>query len=149
MAKDQLREFFREKKQKAKPLNVDWAARRDAWVKAVRCFYNTITDYLREAEAEVVLTHADKVVTEANIGQYRIPELILGVGDEEVVFSPKGANVAGAMGRIDVQGDRGEATIVWHEKDRWSIVASRTPAVRLVPVTAESLAEMLKGIMRP
>ena len=91
----------------------------------------------------------DKGVTENDVGEYRIKELVLRVGDEDVVFSPRGVNILGAMGRIDVQGDRGEATIVWQGENRWSIVISRTPTVRLVPLAVDSLAEMLRGIMRP
>jgi hypothetical protein len=145
-----LREFFREKKQKAKPTRVNWAARRDAWIKAVKKLYRTIEDdHLKAAKADVEISHPDKVVTENYIGEYHIPELNLRVGDEQVIFSPKGANVIGAKGRIDVQGDRGEATIIWQAGERWSIVVSRTPTLRLVPLTAESLAEMLRGIMRP
>jgi hypothetical protein len=65
------------------------------------------------------------------------------------LFSPKGVNVVGASGRIDVQGDRGDATIVWQGEDRWNIVISRTPMLRVVPLAADSLTEMLRGVMRP
>jgi hypothetical protein len=150
MAQDQLQKFFQEKKQRAKPANIDWEAKRDAWIKAVKDLYETIeADYLKAAKSDVEITHPDKVVTENYVGEYHIGELVLRVGDEQVVFSPKGVNIVGAQGRIDVQGDRGDATIIWQGENRWSIVASRTPAVRLVTLTADSLAEMLRGIMRP
>ncbi len=150
MAQDQLQTFFREKKRKAKPADTDWAARRDAWIGAVRALYRTIEDdYLSVAKDDVEITHTDQLVTENHVGEYRIPELVLRVGDEEVVFSPKGVNIAGAQGRIDLQGDRGDATLVWHGQDRWSIIISRIPTLRLVDLTADSLAEILKGIMRP
>lgn len=149
MAKNQLQEFFHQKKQKAKP-DVDWVAKRDAWIKAVNDLFRTIEhDYLKAVKSDVEITYPDKVVTENNIGEYHIPELILRVGDEQVLFSPKGTNLVGAKGRIDVQGDRGDATIVWQEADRWSIVAARVPALRLVPLTADALAEILRGVMRP
>jgi hypothetical protein len=150
MAQDQLQKFFQEKKRKAHAADIDWAAKRDAWIAAVGDLYRTIEeDYLKAAKADVDITRREKGVMENYVGQYRIPELVLRVGDEEVVFSPKGANVVGAQGRIDVQGDRGEATIVWQGEKRWSIVISRTPSLRLVPLAADSLGEMLKGIMRP
>ncbi len=150
MAQDQLHKFLQEKRQKAKPADIDWAARRDAWIKAVHDLYRTIEDeYLNGAKGDVELSHPDKVVTENYIGEYHIPELVLRVGDEQVLFSPKGANVVGADGRIDVQGDRGDATIVWQGEDRWNIVISRTPMLRVVPLAPDSLAEMLRGIMRP
>ena len=150
MAKDLLRKFFQKKKQKAKPVDIDWASKRDAWIKAVKALYETIEDdYLKAVKGDVEITHPEKVVSENYIGEYRIPELILRAGDEQIVFSPKGVNIVGAQGRIDLEGDRGEATIVWQGGDRWSIVASRVPTLRLVPLTADSLAELLKGIMRP
>src|SRR4051794_13449695 len=100
MAQDQLQEFFRQKKQKAKPVDIDWAAKRDAWMKAVKDLYRTIeNDYLKAAKADVQITYPEKVVTEDYIGDYRIPELNLRVGDEQVIFSPKGTNVLGARGR--------------------------------------------------
>ena len=150
MAQDQLQKFFREKKQKAKPVDVDWAARRDAFIAAVNDLYRKIEDdYLKAAKADVEITRRDKGVTEHYVGAYHIPELVLRVGDEEVVFSPKGANVVGALGRIDVEGDCGDASIVWQGKNRWSFVAARTPVLRLVKLTADTLAEVLEGIMRP
>ncbi|MGD0899934.1 MAG: hypothetical protein ABR915_19035 [Thermoguttaceae bacterium] len=150
MAQDQLQRFFQEKKQKAKPADIDWAAKRDAWIAAVNALYGTIEgDYLSAAKADVEITRTDMVVTERCVGEYHIPELVLRVGDEEVVFSPKGVNIVGAQGRIDVEGDRGDATILWQGENRWSIVISRAPTLRLVPLAADSLAEVLKGIMRP
>lgn len=145
-----MQKFFQEKKQKAKPVDVDWAGKRDAWIRAVEGLYRTIEDdYLRAAKAEVEIARTDKVVTEDFVGEYHIPELILRVGDEQVVFSPKGTNVIGAKGRIDVLGDRGDAAILWQGDGQWRIVASRTPALRLVKLEVESFAVMLRGIMRP
>ncbi len=108
-----------------------------------------MNDYLKAAKDEVANTTADKVVAENNVGEYHVAELVLRVGDEQVVFSPKGIVIAGARGRIDVLGDRGDATILWQGDERWSIVASRVPTVRLVPLTAASLADVLRGVMRP
>lgn len=150
MAQDQLTEFLHMKKEKAKPIDVDWAAKLDAWNKAVDELYRTIADdYLKAVKDEVVIDMRDKVVTENLIGEYHIPELVLGVGDEEVVFSPKGINIVAAKGRIDIRGDRGDATLIWQDGSQWSVVASRSPVLRLIPLTADSLADVLKGIMRP
>ena len=150
MAQDQLHRFFQEKKQKAGPADIDWTAKRDAWIKAVHGLYSTIEDgYLKDAKTDVEITRRDSEVREHFIGAYQIQELVLRVGDEEVVFSPQGTNVVGAQGRIDVEGERGVATIVWLGESRWAIVVSRTPALRLADLTADLLADVLKGIMRP
>ena len=51
MAQDQLQKFFQEKKEKAKPAHIDWGARRDAWIAAVKDLYRTIEDeYLKVAQ---------------------------------------------------------------------------------------------------
>lgn len=150
MPKDQLQELFREKKAKAKPANTNWAAKREAWIKAVNALYKTIgQEYLSAAKNDVEITQKDAVVTEQNAGEYHIPQLVLQVGDEQVLFSPVGVNVVGAQGRIDVEGDRGTATLIWREDGSWNLVVSRVPTLRLVPLNADSLAEILRGIMRP
>jgi hypothetical protein len=150
MAQDQLHTFFQEKKQKAQSVNMDWTAVRDAWIKAVNDLYRTIEDeYLKDAKADVEITRRDREVMERFIGAYKIQELVLRVGDEEVVFSPQGASVVGAEGRIDIEGERGVATIILVGGTDWRIVMSRTPVLRLMELTADSLAEILKGIMRP
>jgi hypothetical protein len=150
MPKDQLQELFRQKKEKAKPANIDWAAKRDAWIKAVNALYHTIADeYLGAAKNDVEITLNQVEAAEKYVGGYRIPQLVLKVGDEQVFFTPVGINVVGAQGRIDVHGDRGTATIIWRGDGDWSIVVSRAPKLRVVPLSADSLAEMLAGIMRP
>ena len=69
MAQDQLQAFFQEKKQKAKSVNVDWGAKRDAWIKAVNDLYRTIVDeYLKDAKGDVEITSRDKEVREFSIG---------------------------------------------------------------------------------
>ena len=121
MTQDQLQKFFLEKKEKAKPLDINWEAKRDTWIKAVKDFYRLITDeYLKAVKDDVEITYSEKLVQENFIGEYRISECILCVGEEQVIFSPKGANVAGASGRIDVQGDRGEAMLVWQAEGGWN-----------------------------
>ena len=149
MGNNQLREFFRKKKKHAEPKNIDWAARRDAWIKAVKEFYPRIeNDYLAGVN-EISTERRDKLVREDHVGRYRIPELILRFGDERVGFSPKGMTVVGANGRIDVRGDRGEATLIWQGGEDWYFVASRIPTLQLVPLNPDTLAHILQEIMRP
>jgi hypothetical protein len=150
MSQNALQDFFHKKLEKASSASVDWARKRDMWIAAVKRLFKTIQgDYLREAPGEVIIDLRDKVISERLVGEYRIPELILQVRDEQVVFSPKGINVAGVSGRIDVVGDRGDAMLVWQGDDHWSIVVSRVPSIRLVSLDSESLAAILAGIMRP
>ncbi len=152
MASKHITEFFLEKKAKATSSNVDWSAKRDQWIQAVENLYDTVAnDYLGSDDIAGIVTvdrTRTKSVQEQSIGSYSIHEMILAVGDEEVLFSPKGVNVLGAKGRVDVRGDRGEATLVRQLDDQWSLVLSRTPKLQLVPLSDESFLAMLRSVMR-
>jgi len=150
MAKNQLNEFFREKKAKVAPADIDWAAKRDSWICAVEKLYDTIEkDYLALAKNNLKIDRSrQKTVTEQYIGDYSIGELAIAAGDEIVLFSPKGVNLAGAASRVDVRGDRGEAMIVRQPEDGWALVVSRTPTLRLAPLTDEMFLELLRSVMR-
>jgi len=152
MASDQIKEFLREKQAEAISKGIDWSAKRQSWINAVANLYSTISNgYLGSAEIHELVQVDDsrmKTVWEPHIGAYSIPELLLAVGDEQVLFSPKGVNVVGAEGRVDVQGDRGEATLVRQSGDQWSLVLARTPKLQLVPLNDESFLQMLRSIMR-
>lgn len=151
MAAKNLREFFRAKKVKAAPGNIDWAARKKAWVEAIDRLYNKITqDYLSGLQKDglVSISYTTKTLHEDYIGEYEVRELVLRVGGERVVFSPKGRNIIGASGRIDLRGDMGEVTMVLQPRGRWCIVLTRTPTLKTVPLDEESLLTTLKSVMQ-
>lgn len=149
MASKQLNEFFKEKVAKSMPSDVDWEAKRDAWIAAVGKLYDTIQkEYLESVDIVKVDRSRMKTVQEAYIGDYTIAELTLAVGDELVVFSPKGVNVLGAAGRVDVRGDRGEATLVRQGGDQWVLVSDRAPILKFAPLSEETFLGMLRSIMR-
>jgi len=147
MAENQLREFFRQKTTRARPRNLNWARKRDQWIRAVDALYRTIEKLLGNIP-NVTVRREVKTIQEEEVGEYRVRQLLLRVGDEEVIFSPKGINIVGASGRIDVVGELGTGTIV-QQSNGWRIVASRTPSLRLVPLNAVALSNLLRGIMRP
>ena len=57
------------------------------------------------AQGLVTVSRVDKAIEEEYLGKYRIPELILNSSGETVRFSPKGRNVVGAKGRVELVGD--------------------------------------------
>ena len=151
MSVEKLREFFQEKKSKAEPGNVDWEAKKVAWIQAIESLYRVITEqYLAQSVADgtVKASREEQRITEYNIGIYIAPVLVLSVGDERVVFSPKGTDIVGATGRIDLLGDMGDMTIVRQAGDRWCVVETRTPTLKLTPLNEESLLAALKSVMR-
>jgi hypothetical protein len=152
MAEQKMLEFFRQKNSKTGPGDIDWQAKRDTWIKAVEDLYRTITDqYLAGPKAEGIVTFlfSEKPIVEEFIGTYKVREMVVQVGNEKVLFSPKGVNIVGAAGRIDIVGDRGQVTVVRQPGDRWGVVESRTPTLRVVPLNEETLLAALKRVMRP
>ncbi|HVA45937.1 MAG TPA: hypothetical protein VNH11_06075 [Pirellulales bacterium] len=129
---------------------VDWDDRRDKYVAAVNALYEQMQGMLAEAigQNSVSLQRREKQLSESYIGTYAIEDLILRIGDEQVRFSPRGRNIAGAEGRIDVVGERGEAILILRDDSGWGFVQSRQPKVTVVPFDESTLAEVLRLVMR-
>lgn len=146
-----LAEIFQKKQmQAASGAGIDWDDRRNKYLAAVDALYRQIETILAEPIAQklVTLQRRPKELSENYIGTYRIDDLILLVGNEQVRFSPIGRNIAGASGRVDVLGERGVPEVLIVQVDgRWSFVQSRQPTLRVVPFDESSLAEALKRVM--
>ena len=120
-----------QKKQDQSGTAIDWDDRRDAYLKAVGDLYHQIETILAEAiKQKTVALHrgASKQLSESYIGTYSAEDAILVIGDEQVRFSPRGRNVVGAAGRVDVVGERGEVMLVAQDDSKWGFVESRQPA---------------------
>lgn len=131
-------------------VSIDWDGRRDKYVAAVGALYSQIKAMLAEpiGQNSVALHQREKQLTENYIGTYSIDDLILLIGDEQVRFSPRGRNIAGAGGRVDVVGENGEAILILQPDSQWGFVQSRQPKVRVVPLNEATLAEVLRLVMR-
>ncbi|HEY5316219.1 MAG TPA: hypothetical protein VIK18_27065 [Pirellulales bacterium] len=144
-----LSDFFRRKKT-GTGAGVDWDERRDHYLAGVDDLYRQIEQILAEPVEQkiVVLQRRPKQLTENYIGTYSAQDLILAVGDEQVRFSPRGRNIVGAAGRVDVVGERGEAILILQPDSQWTFVESRQPTLRVVPLDESTLAEVLRLVMR-
>jgi hypothetical protein len=144
-------EFFKEKKERldAEAGAIDWDARKREWVAAVDQLVEKIREFLADPVKEGLLKvdTRPKSISESHLGEYTVPELVLTVGDEEVIFSPKARNVAGAQGRVDVRGEAGEATLV-RQPGRWSVVTSRHPQLKTVDLDSDSFVDLLRAVSR-
>lgn len=146
-----LTDLLRKKqRQAASGASVNWDDRRDKYVAAVRNLYQQIETILAEPLKRKAFTLArrPKQLTENYIGTYSVDDLILAIGDEQVRFSPAGRNIAGAAGRVDVIGERGEATLLVQPKARWGLVETRQPTLRVVPFDESALTDVLQRVMR-
>lgn len=151
MAKE-LMEFFQSKKQLSdeESKGIDWGRRREEWLSAINNLYGSIEGWLKELvqKGVVTLQRRPKQIDEAHLGAYSVDDLVLTVGDEKVTFSPKGRNVVGAQGRVDVRGEAGESMFVVQPGPRWSVVVSRYPTLRTETLDAESFSETVQAVMR-
>jgi hypothetical protein len=129
---------------------IDWDERRRTYVAAVEELYNRVQGMLAEPIGQqfIRVERRPKSLTETYIGTYAIDDLLLQIGDEQVRFSPRGRNIAGATGRVDVIGDAGEATLLAQPGARWSFIASRTPVLHAVDFNEAALAKVLRLVMR-
>jgi hypothetical protein len=141
-----------EKKQKqaAGGKGVNWDERRDSFIAAVDDLYRQIERMLADAIAKktVTLQRRAKDLSENYIGTYKIDDLILLIGDEQVRLSPRGRNVGNFAGRVDVLGERGEASLLVQADGRWGFVQTRQPTLKLAPLDESSLAEVLQLVMK-
>lgn len=152
MGKEQLKEFFREKVRKSDSAGMDWNARKKEYQKSLRELYRAVEDCI-DAEKGTKehlfkISFREKIIEEPYLGVYKAKELVLEVGDEKVVFSPRGRYIVGAAGRVDLIGEMGAKTLVVQPDGGWGIIASRTPTPNVVPLDADSLLAALKEVMR-
>jgi hypothetical protein len=129
---------------------IDWDERRNTYLAAVDDLYEQIETLLAEPiqQKAVELQRRSKQLTENYIGTYSVNDLILVIGGEQVRFSPRGRNIAGAAGRVDVVGERGEAALFVLPDSSWGFVQTRQPTLVIVPFEESSLADILKLVMR-
>lgn len=139
-----------QKKQEKVETAIDWDDRRDKYLAAVDELYRQIETILAEPieQKTVQLYRRSKQLSESYIGTYAADDLILTVGDEQVRFSPRGRNVAGANGRVDVVGDRNEAILILQEDLTWGVVQARQPKLCVAPFDEATFTEVLQLVMR-
>ncbi len=132
------------------PHEIDWKQRRRDWLTAIERLYRQVTgELLADAIAQKLVSESrkKKKITEEYLGTYSVDELILDIGGEIVTFSPKGRNIIGAKGRVDLIGQLGTTTLVLDPEGQWNVVASRAPRQHAV-LNRSTLADALQRLMR-
>ena len=129
---------------------INWDDRRDKYLAAVQNLYQQIEATLAEpiSQKAVTIQRRTKLLTENFIGTYATEDLILVIGDEQVRFSPRGRNTAGAAGRVEVLGEHGEAMLIVQSDSKWEFVQTRQPTLRSVPFDDSTFPEVLQLVMR-
>ena len=154
MSSSKLDEFLRTKSNQQAPEPIDWNAKKMSWEFALNELYTHLESFLGNLISEGVLKLSRRPVTvqEDYIGSYQVEQLVLSVGQEQVVFAPKGVTVIGAKGRVDVLGQASTRTLLWvkgngSSPSDWSFIVTRSPKLKLADFSQESLLDVLKDTM--
>jgi len=99
------------------------------------------------AQRLVTVSRGKKKIEEEDLGTYWAPELNLDISGETVRFSPKGRDIMGAKGRVDLVGELDAVTLVLEPAGHWSVVLSRVPRY-VAALDSKTLAEALRKVMR-
>ena len=126
---DELKDFLLSKHQPVSTNQVDWEERRRHWIEELEKLYQKIHELLADSIVDGLVTvlRSEKKMEEEYLGKYSAPELMLNVSGEAVRFSPKGRNIIGAKGRVDLVGELDAVTLVMEPAGHWSVVLSRVP----------------------
>jgi hypothetical protein len=145
-----LTDFLRAKATAQSGGDVDWPQRKREWIEALDALHRKIVELLREPlETKTVAVDSVPVrMSEEFLGEYDATELIIKVGDERVVLTPKGRNVVGARGRVDMRGEAGIATLVLNDAGNWGLVRQRVPTLVVESLDEGTLLEALRRVMR-
>jgi hypothetical protein len=147
---DEVKDFLLSRQQGAPENQIDWGKRRRQWIDAVKRLYQNVTDELLAesiAQELVKVSRDKKEITEQYLGRYQVPELILDIKGETVRFSPRGRNIIGANGRVDLIGELDAMTLLLEPAGQWSVVLSRVPR-HVAALNGKTLAEALRRVMR-
>ena len=146
---DELKDFLLSRQQHAPANEIDWEERRKEWVDEIEQLYQNVEKLLGDSITDglVTVSRSEKEIEEEYLGRYSAPELNLNISGETVRFSPKGRNIFGAKGRVDLVGELDAVTLVLEPAGHWSIVLSRVPRAA-VELDGKTLAEALRRVMR-
>ncbi|MBK1782599.1 hypothetical protein JHL22_15405 [Advenella sp. WQ 585] len=115
MKKQDFNEFLkRVDQQKKETQAIDWEKKKNEWLAYLNKLYEKFNLYLEEYIAEGIITinYQNVSITEEYIGSYTAPEMIINLGNEQVILTPVGTNLIGAKGRVDIAGRLGSAQLV-------------------------------------
>lgn len=141
----ELTDFIR---QKSAATFIDWEERKQVYIQAVYCLYDQVEQLLSEAiqQNSVLRTRRPIKLVELSIGEYFLDELILNIGASTVRFLPKGRNIAGAEGRVDLIGGQASVTLIL-ENNKWLLVDSKIPRLITSEFNEATFIRALKQIM--
>jgi len=99
---------------RTQPASVFWQQHKERWLQAVGQLYANVEGWLDEyvTSMAVVCQREPRVLVEDDIGEYKMEALGITCRDIHVVLDPVGANIIGALGRVDMMGPAGDVRLL-------------------------------------
>lgn len=171
MQKEEFKSFVSQQSKTVVP-TIDWDKKRDEWLEGLEGLYKAIRSFL-DSYQEISIDSKEVDISEEYIGTYKAPSLHLQIGSNKIKLVPKGTNIIGASGRVDMEGPKGTKRFVLVEhmasaqealvkryvesgmpsdgsvpadKREWKI-ATPPPQVSLLPLTQESFFDMIVEVI--
>lgn len=161
---ENLATFLRDQLQSTDEQKHDWDVRRQEFVAAAQDLLSQVQDLLRpladQGLVRFVPTTAE--LSEWHAGRYTAPGLVASLGSAEVRLTPVGAEIAGAYGRVDLEGPQGEVPLLWlpaeapgpgpnsrRAKDikrTWRLAVS-APRAQYIELNRDSLSSAIMGVL--
>lgn len=153
--------------------SINWEKKKTDWVEQVNDLYRFIEQSLSSFDGDIELERKPIELNEEFVGRYDTENLILRLPSAEVLFNPRGLNVIGAQGRVDVDGPMGKVKLVLvpksaskveinvnveselmphdsqsspHEDIVWKI-ATPAPNIRFIDLTQENLLDAIMEVV--
>lgn len=85
---------------------IDWNRRRELWVEELSLLYKRLVEFLEPyvTEKSIAVVRDGAPLSEEYVGTYVAPLLKIRIGERELFVLPRGMNVIGARGRVDIVG---------------------------------------------
>jgi hypothetical protein len=118
-----LDEYLRQRRfaPDAERVRVEWQERLQHYLADIGILFGQIQGWLQpfKETGSVSYSVSRTLITEENLETYEAPEMTIFFADQRVVLRAAGTNIFGALGRVDILGKNGTATLVLKQWGQW------------------------------
>lgn len=148
MSQESLKDLLKRLAQKDGAGEVDWDARKRAWLASLDDLYSRLEGWLKESKEDgVVQIERDKVgITEEYLGSYNAPTLRILLNARSVLLRPVGTLIVGAHGRVDVSAGSRHCLLIRNSSNSWSVATHEKGAIT-GELNESTFAAMLRDLL--
>lgn len=99
-------------------VQIDWQVQKNQWLGYLDALYRDIRGYLEPYKDKIILNEQDITINEEYIGEYPAKKLFIQLGKDTITLTPKGTNLIGVSGRVDMNSRYGTIKLVLVGKDK-------------------------------